>query len=186
MLTPVQILVVLASKLTIDRLRLRSPAINDTASSTAAPSTVVTATTISRVQLPYDPSAVLLLEILASIVLKSTDSISELWCVALSFCCHSLTSRHRLTNVVNRPITFDFLSRLLASASSFSGLFIERVVAALVRLLAVVIRHEQLRDSTFIALDILRSLPSTVLSSVAEPLMAGLSVLVTENAGQIK
>lgn len=85
-----------------------------------------------------------------------------------------------------RPIAFDFLSRLLASASCFSSLFNERVVASLLRLIAVVITEDELRDSTFLALDMLRSLAPAVLSSVAEPLMAGLSKLFLENADRVE
>lgn len=85
-----------------------------------------------------------------------------------------------------RPIAFDFLTKVLASANSYSSLFNERVVAALLRLLVVVIQYDELRDSTFLALDMLRSLSPAVLASVAEPLMEGLSKLFVENAGQIR
>ena len=85
-----------------------------------------------------------------------------------------------------RPTTFDFLSRLLASANSFSSLFNERVVASLLRLLAEVIKVDELRDSTFLALDTLRSLSPPVLATVAEPLMAGLSKLFIENSERIQ
>jgi brefeldin A-resistance guanine nucleotide exchange factor 1 len=87
---------------------------------------------------------------------------------------------------VHRPIAFDFLSKLVAAASSFSSLFNERVVASLLRLAVVVIKQDELRDSTFLALDMLRSLPPPVLGSVAESLMAGLSKLFLENADRIE
>ena len=48
------------------------------------------------------------------------------------------------------------------------------------------IPEEELRDSTFLALDMLRSLSPAVLSSVAEPLMRGLTKVFVENAGQIQ
>lgn len=85
-----------------------------------------------------------------------------------------------------RPTTLDLLSRLIASASSFSSLFNERVVAALLRLIAEVIKIDQLRDSCFLALDTLRSLPPPILSSVAQPLMAGLSKVFLENASRVQ
>lgn len=85
-----------------------------------------------------------------------------------------------------RPIAFDFLSKLLSNANSFSSLFNERVVASLLRLATVVIRQDELRDSTFLALDMLRSLSPAVLSSVAEPLMTGLAKVFVENADRIQ
>lgn len=91
-----------------------------------------------------------------------------------------------LTSGSCRPIAFDFLGRLLSSAGSFSSLFNERVVASLLRLAVVVIKEDELRDSTFLALDMLRSLTPPVLSSVAEPLMTGLSKLFIENADRIQ
>lgn len=85
-----------------------------------------------------------------------------------------------------RPIAFDFLGTLLASANNFSSLFNERVVASLLRLVIIVIKLDDLRDSAFLALDMLRSLSPTVLASVAEPLMAGLSKLFIENAHRLQ
>jgi brefeldin A-resistance guanine nucleotide exchange factor 1 len=100
---------------------------------------------------------------------------------------HPLASLEKLiTEGSNRPSTFDFLSKLLASANSFSSLFNERVVASLLRLVAEVIQVDELRDSTFLALDMLRSLSPAVLSSVAEPLMAGLSRVFVNNADRIQ
>jgi brefeldin A-resistance guanine nucleotide exchange factor 1 len=97
-----------------------------------------------------------------------------------------LFSRVLLTGLFLRPIAFDFLCKVLGSANSFSSLFNERVVASLLRLALLVIKHDDLRDSTFLALDSLRSLSPPVLASVAEPLMAGLSTLFIENADRIK
>lgn len=45
---------------------------------------------------------------------------------------------------------------------------------------------DELRDSTFLALDTLRSLSPPVLATVAEPLMAGLSKLFIENSERIQ
>lgn len=78
------------------------------------------------------------------------------------------------------------MSRLIGSASSFSGLFNERVVAALLRLIAEIIKVDELRDSCFLALDTLRTLPPPVLSSVAQSLMAGLSKVFLENASRVR
>ncbi|GAA5913880.1 hypothetical protein JCM8208_004987 [Rhodotorula glutinis] len=155
LVAPVQVLVDLVQRVTIDRTRTRS-------GSGSAPNSPQISITPSRVQLPYDPSAVLLLEIATSIVARSGESLTDLW-----------------------PSSFDFLQRLLASANSFSSLFNERVVASLLRLVAEVIKSDELRDSCFLALDMLRSLSPAVLSSVAEPLMAGLSRVFLENAARV-
>ncbi|GAA5939550.1 hypothetical protein JCM3775_004858 [Rhodotorula graminis] len=155
LVAPVQVLVDLVQRVTIDRTRTRS-------GSGSAPNSPQISITPSRVQLPYDPSAVLLLEIATSIVARSGESLTDLW-----------------------PSSFDFLQRLLASANSFSSLFNERVVASLLRLVAEVIKSDELRDSCFLALDMLRSLSPAVLSSVAEPLMAGLSRVILENAARV-
>lgn len=76
---PVQILIELTQRMTVDRVRGRSSAVG------ALPNSPVITTTPSRVQLPYDPSSVLLLEILTSIVAKAESSIAELWFV-FRFC----------------------------------------------------------------------------------------------------
>ncbi|BGP21002.1 GDP/GTP exchange factor for ARF [Rhodosporidiobolus nylandii] len=155
LVAPLQVLVDLVQRLTIERIRTKT-------GSGSVPNSPQISITQSRVQLPYDPAAVLLLEIATSIVVRSKDSLAELW-----------------------PSTFDFLSKLLASSNSFSSLFNERVVASLLRHVAEVIKVDELRDSTFLALDMLRSLSPAVLSSVAEPLMAGLSKVFLENAGRV-
>ncbi|GAA5978631.1 hypothetical protein JCM5350_002459 [Sporobolomyces pararoseus] len=156
LVAPLQALIELEQRITVERLRTRS-------SANSAPNSPQISISASRDQLPYDPCAVLLLEIVTSIVTRSKEGLSELW-----------------------PTTFDFLSRLLSSANSFSSLFNERVVASLLRLLTEVIKVDELRDSTFLALDTLRSLSPTVLATVAEPLMAGLSKLFVENTDRIQ
>jgi brefeldin A-resistance guanine nucleotide exchange factor 1 len=174
--TPVQVLVDLTQRMTVDRLRSRA-----SLGSASTPTPPQAPASTSRVQLPYDPSAVLLLEILTSIVTSASGSITELWSVR-SIISHVL----RLTSCVYRPIAFDFLGKVLASANNFSSLFNERVVASLLRLVVIVIKLDDLRDSAFLALDMLRSLSPTVLASVAEPLMTGLSKLFVENAHRLQ
>ncbi len=154
LIAPVNILIDLTQKMTIERLRGKPG---------AAPQSPQISITTARHQLPYDPSAVLLLEILTSVVSKADDhALLELW-----------------------PATFDFLTKLVAAANSFSSLLNERVVASLLKLAVVVVKQDELRDSTFLALDMLRGLAPGVLSSVAEPLMTGLSRLFIENADRI-
>ena len=72
MVAPVQVVVDLASRLTVDRLRPRAGSVSNPNSPQISIST-------SRVQLPYDPSAVLLLEVMTSVVSKSGQTITELW-----------------------------------------------------------------------------------------------------------
>ncbi|GAA6025135.1 hypothetical protein JCM8202_005730 [Rhodotorula sphaerocarpa] len=148
----------LVQRATTERLRLRAG--SGSGSATNSPQINVST---SRVQLPYDPSAVFLLEVYASVVSRSSPALAELW-----------------------PSTFDFLSRLIGSASSFSSLFNERVVAALLNLIGEVIKVDDLRDSCFLALDALRSLPPAILSSVAQSLMSGLSKVFLENASRVQ
>ncbi|GAA6035516.1 hypothetical protein JCM8097_000294 [Rhodosporidiobolus ruineniae] len=155
LVAPLQVLVELVQRLTIERVRTKS-------GSGSVPNSPQISISAARVQLPYDPAAVLLLEIATSIVVRSKESLADLW-----------------------PSTFDFLSKLLAASNSFSSLFNERVVASLLRLVAEVIKVDELRDSTFLALDMLRALSPAVLSSVAEPLMAGLSRVFAENASRL-
>ena len=76
LVAPVQVLVELTQRLTVDRIRPR------TSNGGSIPNSPVITTTSSRIQLPYDPSAVLLLEILTSIVAKARPAIHELWCVS--------------------------------------------------------------------------------------------------------
>lgn len=63
--------------MTVDKLRTKTGS-----GSGSVPNSPQISISASRVQLPYDPSAVLLLEILTSIVAKSEDSILDLWWVS--------------------------------------------------------------------------------------------------------
>jgi len=165
LVAPVTILIDLTQKMTIDRLRGKpntGAAHNFSHSPQSQPQPQISITT-ARHQLAYDPSAVLLLEVLTSVVSRADDkALLELW-----------------------PATFDFLTRLVSAANSFSSLLNERVVASLLKLAVVVVKQDDLRDSTFLALDMLRGLSPAVLGSVAEPLMTGLSRLFIENADRI-
>lgn len=177
----VKTLIELVQRATTERLRLRAGSGSSSGSATNSPQINVTA---SRVQLPYDPSAVFLLEVFTSVVARSGPALAELWCVVSPLFRRAEERTDPLYTA--RPTTLDLLSRLIASASSFSGLFNERVVAALLRLIAEVIKIDELRDSCFLALDTLRSLPPPILSSVAQPLMAGLSKVFLENASRVQ
>lgn len=73
----VQVLIELIQRLTVDRLRTKSGS-----AAGSAPSTPQISISTARVQLSYDPSAILLLEILTSVVARSGDSILDLWSVA--------------------------------------------------------------------------------------------------------
>lgn len=86
---PVEMLVGLMQKMTIDRLRTRSLSASVSGSPLSLSQQTNVATT-SRIQLPYDPSAVLLLEVLTSVVSRTSESTSELWYVSL-FSLHSLS-----------------------------------------------------------------------------------------------
>ncbi|MDA4809433.1 hypothetical protein NY486_26670, partial [Enterobacter hormaechei] len=72
------------------------------------------------------------------------------------------------------------------SAQSYSVLLIERAVVGLLRLCLIVSEQPELRDQLYIALDVLRSLPSSVLNAVAEQLMAGVGKILEKDAGVVK
>ncbi|WVQ71161.1 hypothetical protein IAR50_000686 [Cryptococcus sp. DSM 104548] len=114
-------------------------------------------------QLPYDPACVFHLEMMVSLASKGTQHIAETW-----------------------PIIFEYISELLSSAQSYSVLLIERAVVGLLRLCLVCSDHPELRDQLYIALDVLRSLPSTVLNAVSEQLMAGVALVLEKDATVLK
>ncbi|WWC66365.1 uncharacterized protein I206_100266 [Kwoniella pini CBS 10737] len=109
-------------------------------------------------QLPYDPACVFHLEMMVSLASRSKSNIAETW-----------------------PIIFEYISTLLSSAQSYSVLLIERAVVGLLRLCQIVTETPELRDQLYIALDVLRSLPSTVLNSVSEQLMAGVAKILEKD-----
>jgi brefeldin A-resistance guanine nucleotide exchange factor 1 len=65
-------------------------------------------------------------------------------------------------------------------------LLVERAVVGLLRLSLIVSDHPALRDQLYIALDVLRSLPSTVLNAVSEQLMAGVAKIFDKDPTVVK
>ncbi|WVR05849.1 hypothetical protein IAU60_002875 [Kwoniella sp. DSM 27419] len=114
-------------------------------------------------QLPYDPACVFHLEMMISLAGRSKQNISETW-----------------------PIIFEYISSLLSSAQSYSVLLIERAVVGLLRLCLIVSEKPELRDQLYIALDVLRSLPSSVLNAVSEQLMAGVARILEKDNTVVK
>ncbi|KAL7423835.1 GDP/GTP exchange factor for ARF [Cryptotrichosporon argae] len=114
-------------------------------------------------QLPYDPACVLHLEMMVSIAANGKEHIAETW-----------------------PIIFEYIAALLSSAQSYSVLLIERAVVGLLRLCLLVSEKCELRDQLYIALDVLRSLPSSVLNAVSEQLMAGIARILEKDAAVVK
>nr|XP_031861344.1 uncharacterized protein CI109_003316 [Kwoniella shandongensis]KAA5528416.1 hypothetical protein CI109_003316 [Kwoniella shandongensis] len=114
-------------------------------------------------QLPYDPACVFHLEMMISLASRSKQNISETW-----------------------PVIFEYISALLSSAQSYSVLLIERAVVGLLRLCLIVSETPELRDQLYIALDVLRSLPSSVLNAVSEQLMAGVARILEKDTTVIK
>lgn len=108
-----QSLVELAERLTSDRLGSREFA--------GAPSQ-----SASRHQLPYEPASVFLLELMVSIAGQSEDSLSETWCVSRIM--------SRIGSESHRPIVYEYISKLLLSAASYSPLLTERAAVGLLRL----------------------------------------------------
>lgn len=114
-------------------------------------------------QLPYDPACVFHLEMMVSLASRGKEHISETW-----------------------PIIFEYITALLNSAQSYSVLLIERAVVGLLRLCLIVSENSELRDQLYIALDVLRSLPSSVLNAVSEQLMAGVAKILEKDSGVVK
>ncbi len=94
------------------------------------------------------------------------------------------------------------MSNLLSSAQSYSILLIERAVVGLLRLCLLVcdmvrqrvrlqrspmyadgnaLSQPGLRDQVYVALDVIRSLPSSVLNAVAEQLMSGVAKILEKD-----
>ena len=71
-----------------------------------------------RVQVPYDPSTVFMLEFMMSIAGEAEQAVSETW-----------------------PIIYEYVSKLLASAASFHHILLERAVTGLLRIASLVARR---------------------------------------------
>ncbi|KAH7926301.1 Sec7-domain-containing protein [Leucogyrophana mollusca] len=105
--------------------------------------------------LPYDPASVFLLETMVSIACQTSHCIEDLW-----------------------PILFEHLSALLSASTHYSVLLIERAVVALLRLCLILAQKKALRDQLYISLDLLAGLPPFVANSVAEQVVAGVSLII--------
>lgn len=114
---------------------------------------------ISRVPQAYDPCALFLLEIIVSLAAREPGALDRLWGPA-----------------------FEHLSKILSNSPSFSPLFVERAVAGVLRLQATAVARDDFHEQFFLALDLLRSLPSTIMVSVAEPMVRGICRIVTEHS----
>lgn len=114
-------------------------------------------------QQPYDPGCVFDLELMISLATHTPAAIAETW-----------------------PIIFEFISMLLGSAQLYSVLLIERAVVGLLKLCMLISDEPKLRDQLFIALDVLRSLPSSVLNAVSEQLMAGIAKILEKDRNVVR
>lgn len=114
---------------------------------------------ISRVPQAYDPCALFLLEIIVSLAAREPRSLDRLWAPA-----------------------FEHLAKILNNAQSFSPLFVERAVAGVLRLQGAAVAREDFHEQFFLALDVLRSLPPTIMVSVAEPMVQGICRIVGEHS----
>ncbi|KIK45792.1 hypothetical protein CY34DRAFT_801092 [Suillus luteus UH-Slu-Lm8-n1] len=105
--------------------------------------------------LPYDPASVFLLETMVSITCQTSRYIEELW-----------------------PILFEHLSALLSASTHYSVLLIERAVVALLRLCLILAQKKTLRDQVYVSLDLIAGLPPIVANSVAEQIVAGVTLIL--------
>ncbi|CAH7683005.1 hypothetical protein PPACK8108_LOCUS16219 [Phakopsora pachyrhizi] len=104
----------------------------------------------SRGSYNYDPCSLFLLELIVSVTTHEPEALHQLWTPA-----------------------FDHISKILANSTIFSPLLIERAIAGLLRLQSIAVQKENLRDQFFIALDVFRSLPQTILNSVSQSMVFG-------------
>ncbi|KAL4065359.1 hypothetical protein V8B97DRAFT_2022848 [Scleroderma yunnanense] len=109
--------------------------------------------------LPYDPAAVFLLETMVSIARQTPSHIEDLW-----------------------PVIFEHLSALLSAAIHYSVLLIERAIVALLRLCLILSQKDALRDQVYLSLDLIANLPPSVANSVAEHVIAGVSLILQQKA----
>ncbi|KAG1835732.1 hypothetical protein EV424DRAFT_1524157 [Suillus variegatus] len=105
--------------------------------------------------LPYDPASVFLLETMVSITCQTSRYIEDLW-----------------------PILFEHLSALLSASTHYSVLLIERAVVALLRLCLILAQKKTLRDQVYVSLDLIAGLPPIVANSVAEQIVAGVTLIL--------
>ncbi|KAI0781091.1 Sec7-domain-containing protein [Trametes elegans] len=108
--------------------------------------------------LPYDPASVFLLETMVSIARQTPQYIEDVW-----------------------PIVFEHLSALLSTPTQYSILLIERAVVALLRLCHILAERHTLRDQIYLSFDLLARLPPTIASSVAEQVVAGLTLIFQQH-----
>jgi brefeldin A-resistance guanine nucleotide exchange factor 1 len=97
-------------------------------------------------------------------------------------------------------VIFEHLSALLSASTHYSVLLIERAVVALFRLALILAQKvsnpkyelcstlnkfatkDALRDQLYISLDLIANLPPSVANSVAEHVVAGVSLILQQNA----
>ncbi|TCD65421.1 GDP/GTP exchange factor for ARF, partial [Steccherinum ochraceum] len=108
--------------------------------------------------LPYDPASVFLLETMVSIACQTPQFIEDIW-----------------------PVVFEHLSALLQAPTQYSILLMERAVVGLLRICLILATKPSLRDQIYISFDLLARLPPTVATSVAEQLVAGLVLIMTNH-----
>ncbi|KNZ64264.1 hypothetical protein VP01_104g12 [Puccinia sorghi] len=107
----------------------------------------------------YDPSALFLLELIVSVATHEPEALSKLWAPA-----------------------FQCISKILANSVMVSQLLVERAIAGLLRLQSIAVEQDSLRDPFFLALDVFRSLPQSILNSVAQPMIHGVCQIACGNS----
>lgn len=112
----------------------------------------------SRSQAHYDPSALFLLELIVSLATHEPDALSRLWAPA-----------------------FECVSKILANSLILSPLLVERAIAGLLRLQSIAVEQASLWDQFYLALDVFRSLPQSILNSVAQPMIHGVCQIAYSN-----
>ena len=144
----------LADKHTIERLALARRSAEAGGAGTPAQQQIQ----LVRGQLPYDPCAVYLQEVLASIVCKATACPDDAWISAVQH-----------------------FSTILADPHRFHPLLVERAVVGLLRLISVG-KEGPGRDQALITLDTMRSIPPELLPALVEQIILGLQYALSQGA----
>lgn len=81
----------------------------------------------------------------------------------------------------DRPLIFEFVTKLLSNATSFHHILLDRAVAGMLRLAALIAKYADMRDQVFVALDTLHTLPAAMLQGMSDQIATGLARILPEN-----
>ncbi|CAG8585934.1 8500_t:CDS:10, partial [Paraglomus occultum] len=112
---------------------------------------------------PYDPAAVFFLELMINVTLQNRDRVQSLW-----------------------PILFEHIADILKDSTNHSILLVERTVVALLRLSIRLTHKEEMVSDVLRSFELLRALPTDIIHSVGEQMMAGVYNLIKADSSYIR